>query len=319
MDAPTHKNIIVIGAGVIGLTTAITIQEQRGHMVTIVAELLPSDPKSPRYASHWAGAHHVSLATSTDSRQQEIDLETFKIMWETSAPGCPTEHCFLRMTHEEYHRQEKPKPDVHSFMPDFREPPREAWPEGAVHGAAFTTLTVDTPVFLDHLMSRFIGNGGAVVRGTVQHISELIEGGVYAITGQGGGPVPPDAIIVCAGLGARTLGGVEDHDLYPLRGQTVLLKAPWIRFGRTLNTAETGTWTYIIPRKYPRPRPETTRDILNRALSLAPELAPPEIRDVRPPSVEDLLPIVIEEGYEKRHPVDVIGPHSLKGYRWRVI
>lgn len=58
--------------------------------------------------------------------------------------------------------------------------------------------------------------------------------------------------MVCAGLGARTLGGVEDKDVYPLRGQTVLLRAPWVRFGRSF-TGVSGegkdVWTYIIPRR----------------------------------------------------------------------
>jgi hypothetical protein len=41
-------------SGVIGLTTALKIQEQDDYKVTIVAEILPSDPKSIQYASHWA-------------------------------------------------------------------------------------------------------------------------------------------------------------------------------------------------------------------------------------------------------------------------
>lgn len=41
---------------------------------------------------------------------------------------------------------------------------------------------------------------------------------------------------------------------------------------------------------------ETTRDILERALAIAPELAPPEIRATRQPTVEDLYSIIIEEG-----------------------
>jgi D-amino-acid oxidase len=51
-----HKplDVVVIGAGVIGLTTALQIQEKGGYAVTIVAELLPTDPKSIKYTSHWA-------------------------------------------------------------------------------------------------------------------------------------------------------------------------------------------------------------------------------------------------------------------------
>ncbi|KAG6808550.1 hypothetical protein H0H92_003760 [Tricholoma furcatifolium] len=246
-DSNSKKKVIVLGAGVIGLTTAIAIQEKGGFDVTIVAELLPSDPKSTKYTSHWAGAHHVSLASSTDERQKDIDLETFHKMWEMSAPGSPAEHCFLRMTQEEYHQEDRPQPDVHALMPDFKEQPQKMWPEGVVHGVTFTTLTWDTPVYLEYIMSRFLDNGGKVIRGTVQHIDQLVEGGEYAVTGVGS-PAPPDAIVVCVGLAARSLGGVEDHDVYPIRGQTVLVRAPWVRFGRTMSSLD-GTWTYVIPRK----------------------------------------------------------------------
>jgi glycine/D-amino acid oxidase-like deaminating enzyme len=57
-----------------------------------------------------------------------------------------------------------------------------------------------------------------------------------------------DAILVCAGLGARSLGGVEDKDMYPIRGQTVLIRAPWVKFGSTQSNIN-GTWSYIMPRR----------------------------------------------------------------------
>lgn len=47
---------------------------------------------------------------------------------------------------------------------------------------------------------------------------------------------------------------------------------------------------------HPRPRPETTMDILERGLKLCPELAPPDIRAVREPTVEDLLRHKVGEG-----------------------
>jgi glycine/D-amino acid oxidase-like deaminating enzyme len=57
-----------------------------------------------------------------------------------------------------------------------------------------------------------------------------------------------DAVVVCAGLGARSLGGVEDKDMYPIRGQTVIIRAPWINFG-SMQSNINGTWSYIIPRR----------------------------------------------------------------------
>ena len=54
--------------------------------------------------------------------------------------------------------------------------------------------------------------------------------------------------------------------------------------------------TRLVDDWYPLPRSETTEDILTRGLVLCPELAPPEARVTGPPTVNDILPIVIEEG-----------------------
>lgn len=48
--------------------------------------------------------------------------------------------------------------------------------------------------------------------------------------------------------------------------------------------------------RYPKPRPETTKDILSRVIAMCPELAPDEIRAVRTPAADDLVPLIIEEG-----------------------
>ena len=82
-------------------------------------------------------------------------------------------------------------------------------------------------------MSRFLVKGGVIARGSVQHINQIAEGGPHIFTPGRTCREPADAIVVCAGLGARTLGGVEDKDVYPVRGQIAILRAPWIKYGRT--------------------------------------------------------------------------------------
>ena len=41
-------------AGVVGLTTALNIQRQGNYKVTVVSEIIPSDPSSIKYTSRWA-------------------------------------------------------------------------------------------------------------------------------------------------------------------------------------------------------------------------------------------------------------------------
>ena len=111
--------------------------------------------------------------------------------------------------------------------------------EGAVLATSFTTISIDTPAYLPYLLARFLAGGGSIIKNSLQHISQVLEG---ALT-----PFKPDALVVCAGIGARSLGGVEDRGVFPIRGQTVLIRAPWVKFGRTINGKD--EVTYIIPRR----------------------------------------------------------------------
>lgn len=61
----SDKLITVIGAGVVGLSTAIALLDSGFTNVIIVSELDPLSPKSIRYTSQWAGAHHVSVAVES--------------------------------------------------------------------------------------------------------------------------------------------------------------------------------------------------------------------------------------------------------------
>jgi len=171
-------------------------------------------------------------------------------------------------------------------------------------------VTIDVPKYLNYLLTRFLEKGGTLIRGCIQHIDQVLEAGSAPFKNDVSikGSACPDAVVVCVGLGARFLGGVEDKTVYPSRGQTVILNAPWVRSGCTFEGA--GEYTYIIPRRsgnvvvggtlgaddwYPKSRPETTLDILKRGLALCPELAPPDVRASRTPTVEDVLPIIKEE------------------------
>ncbi|ESK96341.1 d-amino-acid oxidase [Moniliophthora roreri MCA 2997] len=303
--APQTRHIIVIGAGVVGLSTAIRSQE-KGHHVSIIAESFPNDPKNVGYTSLWAGAQQVSVGVK--HKLHQFELETHKIMWEMSVPGSPSEKCFKRCTDRTYYASKLTDSHPCEHYPDFRFLSEDELVPGSVQGVSFSALTIDPPSYLDYLLSRFCSAGGIIVRGTVSHIAQVIEGGIGAFSHSV--PSPPDAIIVCAGLGARFLGGIEDKAMYPIRGQIVLLRAPWVQEMPCFRTDDANP-AYVIPRSsgnvlvggtlhaddwYPKPRPEITQGILERAISLCPELAPPVVRSERAVTAEDLKPIIVEEG-----------------------
>jgi len=158
---------------------------------------------------------------------------------------------------------------------------------------------------MQHLFSVFESKGGIAIRAPVSSLAGLVQ-----LV-----PEKPTAIVACPGLGAATIEGIADPDVYPIRGQTVLVRAPWIRFGRTHSEKVVdGEWTYIIPRRggdviiggtktsndfRPDPLEDITEDILIRCLKLCPELvtgSPEFASKTSAPSVEDLRYFVIEEG-----------------------
>ncbi|KAJ7468772.1 hypothetical protein FB451DRAFT_381682 [Mycena latifolia] len=303
------KEITVIGAGVVGLTTAIKLQEKGGYQVAIVAEIWPNDHPHPHYTSHWAGGHHATFE-GDDPRENRIETETFRVFWEMSEPGHPAEKCFIRtLQYQYYFEEDSGHPRGGETMPDFKILPKSALIPGAVFGVSFTIMNFDPKVYLDYLHKRFLAAGGKMVHGSVQHLKQVIEGGSAVFEGQP--PAPPAAVVVCAGIGARRLGGVDDTTVTSVRGQTVILHAPWVGFGATRTIIEDGILSYLIPRRngnlvvggtmdlddwYPLPRPEIKLAILEKALAVWPEIAPSEVRNERAPTVEDLLPIIVEEG-----------------------
>ncbi|CAG8764816.1 23567_t:CDS:2, partial [Dentiscutata erythropus] len=65
-----NKRIVVLGAGVSGLTTAtLLLQQEKGIKVHLIAKYFPGD-LSGEYTSLWAGAHWLSRATKDEIRQQ---------------------------------------------------------------------------------------------------------------------------------------------------------------------------------------------------------------------------------------------------------
>jgi D-amino-acid oxidase len=56
----------------------------------------------------------------------------------------------------------------------------------------------------------------------------------------------PDLLFNCTGLGSLSLEDVKDESMYPTRGQLCVIRAPWIKYGKTF-TAK-GSTSYTIPR-----------------------------------------------------------------------
>lgn len=84
------------------------------------------------------------------------------------------------------------------------------------NGNAFTSVCINTAVYLPWLVSQCLQKGVVFKRANLKHIleaSKIHHSGRKA-----------DLIVNCTGLSALKLGGVEDQDMMPIRGQTVLVR-----------------------------------------------------------------------------------------------
>ncbi|RIB17616.1 hypothetical protein C2G38_2246279 [Gigaspora rosea] len=68
------QRVVVLGAGVSGLTTAtLLLQQEKMFKVTVISKHFPGNLTS-EFTSPWAGAHWRSYATNDDNRQQGMAL-----------------------------------------------------------------------------------------------------------------------------------------------------------------------------------------------------------------------------------------------------
>lgn len=135
-------------------------------------------------------------------------------------------------------------------------------------------------------------------------------------------------LVASPGLGARTIGGLEDKAVHPQRGQVVVVNAPWLSTSTSLSSyaqkprhkipgfsvirPQGGREVYVIPRGDgtvvcggtrivddwdPKPRPETTKRILERCIALVPQLVDPKkTTGLTKPRVEDIDVVGVNVG-----------------------
>lgn len=165
---------------------------------------------------------------------------------------------------------------------------KEEVPDGAVAGVAFTTVSLNPQLYLPWLRTELATRGVIFLRKKVDSIQEAAE-----LAG------PAGVVINATALGARSLIGVQDTAVYPIRGQTILAYAPrvqeFLSYPLGLGSVPTGQATYMIPRPAPYGHVlmggtfqednwdlsvdfDTARHIWERCLQLAPALNDPETR-----------------------------------------
>lgn len=133
-----------MGAGCIGLTTAVRLL-QAGFPVLVLADHLPSDALNPSLsASSAAGAHHLSFADNSDWRQRFLDQRTFDVFWEESRDAdLAARRGLMRLTQTEFYAGDEKHIRFLEQLPDVRPVPKLA---GSALKANYLIAVQDPPV-----------------------------------------------------------------------------------------------------------------------------------------------------------------------------
>jgi D-amino-acid oxidase len=223
MAYPTKIDVIVLGAGVSGLTTAICLAEG-GYPVRVIADRSPEHTTSAVAGANWGPYLSNDGRIMRWSTVTRLELERIS----RTVDGCGVR----LVTGLEAAPTVIPAPAWVLDLPDYRPATVHDLPKGFESGYWYTGPVVDMPRYLAYLQQRLAQSGVTVRHGRIESLAELA----------GAAPV----VVNCTGLGARELVG--DTELTPTRGQLVMVAHPPERIDWFFqDTAEFGDMTYFLP------------------------------------------------------------------------
>ena len=250
--------VVVVGAGVVGLSCALRLLEA-GHRVDVLARDLPRETTSAVAPALWS----PRLARPSE-RVLGWARETYGVLAGFAAEDDASGVRMRDGTEVVPSRAERPwwAPAV----PDLRETVEV--PAGHDGGWSLTAPVAEMPTYLPWLAERVLAAGGSITRLNLQGLPT---------TGDGG----PDVVVNCSGIGAKFLAA--DPGVHPVQGQVVLVE----QTGLSRWWIDADGPTYVVPREHDvvvggtqlegewsrTPEPAVASAILRRALRLVPELA----------------------------------------------
>jgi D-amino-acid oxidase len=187
--------VIVVGAGVVGLTCAIRLLEA-GNRVDVIARDLPLETTSAIAGAFW----YPYRALPQDRVTAWASVSYAEYVGLAGEPDTG-----VRMVlGTQVHRARHPDPWWRSAVPSLDR--ETALPEGYADGWTFSTPVVEMPVFLRWLAGRVDEMGGTITRMNLSGLPPVEPGGAHVV-------------VNCSGLGARLLG--NDRSVVPVSGQVV--------------------------------------------------------------------------------------------------
>ncbi|PKX97409.1 FAD-dependent oxidoreductase [Aspergillus novofumigatus IBT 16806] len=285
------NTIVILGAGVSGLTTAYLLSQNASNSITVVAKHMPGD-YDIEYCSPWAGANYLPVGKS-GSPHERWERETWPALKELTEKhpeagihfqdtivynrvkdqGSPTGQWFSELV--------QPNPWYKDVVPDFKGIPADQLAPGIDNAQKFTSVCINTAVYLPWLVGQCRKNGVVFKRAAFKHVTE-------AASAHHSGK-KADVVVNCTGLSSRKLGGVCDEKLYPARGQIVVVRNdPGAMFSISGSDDGEDELVYMMTRAAgggtviggsyqknqwdPLPDPNLAVRIMKRAVALCPQL-----------------------------------------------
>ncbi|MFJ2936864.1 FAD-dependent oxidoreductase [Streptomyces sp. NPDC087219] len=258
-----ESDVIVVGGGVVGLTTAVTLAE-RGLRVRVW-----SRDEVTATTSAVAGALWWPYRIEPEEAAGAWALASLRVYGELAADPDRTGVRWVAGVHADtvldgLGSWAREVPGLRRLAPEEVPGPYEV-------GLAARLPLIDMPVHLAWLRGRFEAAGGVFERRTVSGFAEAAAGA--------------RVVVACTGAAAREL--VPDPGMRPVRGQLVLVENPGIDEWFTSADAGSSETTYFFPQpgrlvlggtaeegdERTEPDPATAAAIVARCARVRPEIA----------------------------------------------
>ncbi|MEL7110350.1 MAG: FAD-dependent oxidoreductase [Pseudomonadota bacterium] len=205
----------VIGAGVMGLTTAIKLAET-GAMVSIYAKDLPSESRSARATGVWSPSSRIALHSAAPAGFADkweawarksyathqhyigglgrpVELQPFYPLRGGPGGNAPEQNDFMHLGGR-----------INDMMPGTRPLAADAHQFPVASARQGLEMVFNVAAYTERLLRDYFALGGRMVRRTFGDRSEALS-------------LPESVIVNCTGYGAKTLWGADE--LVPVRGQ----------------------------------------------------------------------------------------------------
>ncbi|XP_068608373.1 D-aspartate oxidase [Brachionichthys hirsutus] len=205
--------VAVVGAGVIGSSTAVCIAEALPMCsVTLVADKFSPDTTSDVAAGIFFPTEFPDVPLE---RQRRWVMDSFDHLSAIAQSEHAADAGVMLLSgwqiFKEVPANKKPFWSNHVMSFRFMTEAELKRFQGYKFGQAVTTLLCECSSYLPWMEDRFRKAGGVVESKKISSLEELNY----------------DIIVNCVGLGSKTLVG--DDEVYPIRGQILKVEAPWLK------------------------------------------------------------------------------------------